>query len=146
MHQGKYVFSQIMETVVRYQFNKCVARYRGEYRVKEFSCWEQFLALVFGQLSFRKSLRDVVVCLNAHQGKLYHLGFHYSVTRSTLAEANEHRDWRIYRDFAMLLIAEARKFYVNDKSFNLDLDGTVYLIDSTTIELCLKMFPWASLI
>jgi len=136
MHQGKYVFSQIMETV---------ARYRGEYWVKGFSCWEQFLAMAFGQLTFRESLRDVVVCLNAHQDKLYHLGFRTTVVRTTLAYTNEKRDWRIYRDFANLLIIEARKLYVNDKTFNLDLGGTVYLVDSTTIELCLSLFSWEKL-
>ena len=146
MHQGKYVFSQIMETVVRYQFNKCVGLYRGEYWVKDFSCWEQFLAMAFGQLSFRESLRDIAVCLTAQHDKLYHLGFRSWVTMSTLARANEKRDWKIYRDFATLLITEARKLYVNDKTFNLDLGGTVYLVDSTTIELYLKMFPWARLV
>ena len=145
MHQGKYVFSQIMELVVRYKFNKCVERYNGEYWIKNFSCWEQFLAMAFGQLSFRQSLRDIAVCLNAQQDKLYHLGFKSLVTMSTLARANEKRDWRIYRDYAETLITEARKFYVNDKIFNLKLDGTVYVIDSTTIELCLNLFPWAKL-
>lgn len=145
MHKGKYVFSQVMEQVVRYQFNKCVARYRGEYWVKNFSCWEQFLAMAFGQLSFRQSLRDIAVCLTAQYDKLYHLGFKSLMTMSTLARANEKRDWKIYRDYAELLITEARKLYVNDKIFNLELDGTVYVIDSTTIELCLNLFPWARL-
>ena len=145
MNQGKYVFSQIMEQAVRYKFNKCVARHRGEYWVKNFSCWEQFLALAFGQLSFRNSLRDIVVCLNAQQGKLYHLGFKTRVTLPTLAKANEKRSWMIYRDYAQSLITEARKLYFNDKIFNLELKGTVYVIDSTTIELCLNLFPWAKL-
>lgn len=145
MHQGKYVFSQIMEQVVRYQFNTCVARYRGEYWVKNFSCWEQFLAMAFGQLAMRNSLRDVVVCLNAQQDKLYHMGFKTLTTLPTLARANEKRDWKIYRDYAEMLIAETRKLYVNDTIFNLELDGTVYVIDSTTIELCLNLFPWAKL-
>ena len=143
MNQGKYVFSQIMETVVRYKFNKCVARYRGEYWIKNFSCWEQFLAMAFGQLAMRNSLRDVVVCLNAQQDKLYHLGFKTVTTLPTLAKANEKRDWKIYRDYAETLITEARKLYLKDKIFNLELDGTVYVIDSTTIELCLNLFPWA---
>ena len=143
MHQGKYVFSQIMEVAVRYQFNQCVARYGGEYRVKHLSCWEQFLALSFGQLSFRESLRDVVVCLCAQHHKLYHLGFRSPVMLPTLAKANEKRDWRIYRDYARLLIHEARCLYVDDQSFSLDLEGAVYVIDSTTIELCLSLFPWA---
>ena len=145
MNQGKYVFSQVMEQAVRYQFNKCVAKYRGEYWIKNFSCWEQFLAMAFGQLSFRQSLRDIAVCLNAQQDKLYHLGFRSLMTMSTLARANEKRDWRIYRDYAELLITEARKFYIKDRIFNLELDGTVYVIDSTTIELCLNLFPWAKL-
>jgi hypothetical protein len=143
MHQGKYVFSQVMESVVRYKFNKCVSLYRGEYWVKNFSCWEQFLAMAFGQLSFRESLRDITVCLNAQRDKLYHLGFRFAVARTTLADANEHRDWRIYRDYAETLILEARKLYVNDKLANLDLEAAVYIIDSTVIELCLNLFPWA---
>lgn len=146
MHQGKYVFSQLMDLVVRYQFNQCVTRYHGEYWIKHFSCWEQFLALAFGQLSFRSSLRDIVVCLSAHREKLYHLGFRGTVFKTTLAKANERRDWRIYRDYAQLLITEARTLYANDPSAELDLDATVYLIDSTTIELCLALFSWARLV
>lgn len=145
MHQGKYVFSQIMETVVRYQFDQCVLRYQGERRMRRFTCWEQFLSLAFGQLSFRESLRDIVVCLNAQQYKLYHLGFHGSIALPTLARANEHRDWRIYRDYARLLIQEARRLYINDPVADLNLAGAVYAIDSTTIELCLTLFPWARL-
>src|SRR3989338_763958 len=144
MFQGKYVFSQVMDTVVRYQFNQCVARYHGEHGVKRFSCWEQFLAMAFGQLTHRESLRDVVVCLNAKRDTLYHIGFRAPVVRSTLAYTNEHRDWRIYRDLAQVLIVQARKLYVNDTIFNLDLDGTVYILDSTTIDLCLSVFPWAT--
>lgn len=145
MNQGKYVFSQIMESVVRYQFNKCVARYGGEHRVKNFSCWQQFLAMAFGQLSFRESLRDIVVCLNAQGQKLYHLGFSSLLVLTTLSRSNERRDWRIYRDYAKVLIGEARSLYARDKTFNLELEGTVYVIDSTTIELCLNLFPWATL-
>lgn len=143
MHQGKYVFSQLMDMVRRYDFNKCVERYHGELWMKHFSCWEQFLALVFGQLSFRESLRDISVCLEAHHEKLYHLGFRSRLVRTTLAYANENRDWHIYRDYAELLIIEARTFYVNDASFNRELNGTVYVLDSTTIELCLTLFSWA---
>ncbi len=146
MFQGKYVFSQIMETVVRNQFNQCVALYQGEYRVKNFSCWEQFLAMAFGQLSRRESLRDIVVCLTAHRDKLYHAGFRSVVFKTTLAKANERRDWRIYRDYTELLIKEARALYVDDGPTNLELSATVYLIDSTTIELCLNIFPWARLV
>lgn len=145
MHQGKYVFSQIMESVVHYQFNQCVNRYHGEYRVKNLTCWEQFLALSFGQLSFRKSLRDIVVCLSAHREKLFHLGFRSPIYLPTLAHANERRDWRIYRDYALILIAEARKVCVNDQISVANLDEAVYAVDSTTIELCLQLFPWAKL-
>lgn len=145
MHQGKYVFSQIMDSVVRYQFNKCVVRYQGDTRVKNFSCWQQFLSMSFGQLSFRESLRGIVVCLNAQSEKLYHLGFSSLLVLTTLSRSNERRDWRIYRDYAKVLIGEARKLYAKDKTFNLELGGTVYVIDSTTIELCLTLFPWATL-
>ena len=145
MHQGKYVFSQVMDSAPKFQFKLCVERYKGEYWVKEFSCWEQFLAMAFGQLALRRSLRDIVIGLSAMSHKLYHLGFRSVVTRSTLADANENRDWRIYRDFAEILIGQTRKLYADDKIFNLELDGTVYVIDSTTIELCLNLFPWARL-
>ena len=143
MHQGQYVFSQVMDSVVRHRFNQCVARYGGEYRVREFSCWEQFLAMSFGQLSFRESLRDIIICLTAQHEKLYHLGFRTVVRRSTLSDANEARDWRIYRDYALILIQETRSIYVDDTSFTLDLEGTVFVVDSTTIEMCLNIFPWA---
>lgn len=144
MHQGKYVFSQVMDTVVRYQFNQCVNRYRGEYWVKYFSCWEQFLAMSFGQLTHRESLRDIVVCLNSRRDNLYHLGFRAPVVLTTITRANEHRDWRIWRDLAQVLIQQARQLYAQDTAFNLDLDGTVYILDSTTIDLCLSTFPWAT--
>lgn len=143
MHQGKYVFAQIMDEVCRYDFNQCVRRYQGGRWVKNFSCWEQFLALVFGQLAFRESLRDIVVCLGAHREKLYHLGFRSVIQKSTMADANEHRDWRIYRDYAEQLIKEARTLYANDPSFSHELNGSVYVLDSTTIELCLTLFSWA---
>lgn len=145
MHQGKYVFSQIMESVARYQFNQCVQRYQGEYYVKTLTCWEQFLALAFGQLSFRNSLRDIVICLAAHRAKLYHLGFGSAVARNTLAHANEQRDWRIYRDLASLLMVKAKELYIQDELEILEISEAVYLIDATTIELCLALFPWARL-
>ena len=145
MNQGKYVLSQIMDVVVRYQFNQCVARYHGERRVKNFTCWEQFLSLVFGQLAFRKSLRDIVVCLSSHREQLYHAGFQSSIYLPTLACANEKRDWRIYRDYALILIAEARVLYAGDKTFTIEIDGAVYAVDSTTIELVWSLFPWARL-
>lgn len=134
-----------MDAVVRYQFNACVARYGGEHWVKQLTCWEQFLALAFGQLSFRKSLRDIVVCLTAHREKLYHLGFRGAVRRSTLSDANERRDWRVYRDFAALLIAEARRRYARDQPLAIEIAEAVYVIDSTTIDLCCSLFPWARL-
>ena len=148
MYQGKYVFSQIMEFVPYYQFNECVKRYKGHYRMRSFTCWEQFLAMAFGQLTYRESLRDVVICLNAQESKLYHLGFTSSkkISRSTLSDANNSKDWRIYRDFAQILIEQARKLYTDDKDFELNLEGTVYVIDSSTIELCLNVFKWARLI
>lgn len=111
--------------------------------MREFSCWEQFLAMSFGHLSFRESLRDIVICLTAQHEKLYHLGFRTVVRRSTLSDANEERDWRIYRDYALILIQEARRIYIDDTSFSLDLEGSVFVIDSTTIEVCLNIFPWA---
>ncbi len=143
MMQGKYVFAQVMELFSLYDFNGCVARYRGQHAVKVLSCREQFLAMAFGQLAYRESLRDVTMCLFAQRSKSYHLGFRATVRRSTLAEANEKRDWRIYRDFAYILIARARALYVDDNAFTLDLDGSCYAIDSTSIEMCLAVFPWA---
>lgn len=146
MNQGKYVFSQIMEFVPYYQFNECVKRYKGHYRIKSFTCREQFLSMAFGQLTYRESLRDVVICLRARESKLYHLGFSSLISKTTLARANEKRDWRIYRDFAQILIQEARRLYCDDKDFDLDLDGACYAIDSSTIELCFNLFKWAKLI
>jgi hypothetical protein len=146
MNQGTYVFAQVMRSVNRHQLNECVDRYGGNHSVKQFTCWEQFLAMSFGQLSFRESLRDVVVCLSAHQDKHYHLGFRSPIIRSTLADANEKRDWRIWRDYAQILIAQARLLYGNALPSDLDLDGSVYVVDSTTIELVLSIFPWARLV
>lgn len=146
MHQGKYIFSQLMEGVNRYQFHACAQRYDGEYRSRKLSCWEQFLALSFGQLSFRESLRDIVVCLGAQREKLYHLGFRSRIARATLADANERRDWRMYRDYAELLIKEARRLYGNNPPADLGLSDTVYVIDSTTLEVCLSLFPWARMV
>lgn len=143
MNQGKYVFAQVMEHLHYYRFDQCVARYHGERYAKNFSCREQFFAMSFGQLSYRESLRDVVTCLSSQKTKLYHLGFNDQVARSTLADANEKRDWNIYWDFAQILIKEARSLYVDDSSFTLDLQNACYAIDSTSIELCLSLFPWA---
>ncbi len=146
MHEGKYVFAQIMEQVVRYEFQLCVTRYCGERHVRRFTCFDQLLAMAFGQLSFRESLRDIVVCLNAHKEKLYHLGFRSSVVRATLADANERRDWRIYRDYAQILMKKAGPLYAKTNPSDLGLEALVYLLDSTTIELCLSLFPWARLV
>lgn len=145
MHQGKYVFAQMMDLISRYQFNRCVDQYHGAQSRQQFSCWDQFLALAFGQLSCRNSLRDIVICLSAHHEKLYHLGFRSVIRKSTLADANEQRDWRMYQDFAGLLIAQARQLYVRDKVEDLDIITPIYAIDATIITLCLNLFPWARL-
>jgi hypothetical protein len=143
MNQGKMIFSQLMSFLPGYQFKSIVQRYRGDYRVRTFTCRDQLLCMLFGQLTFRESLRDIVICLRAQQRKLYHLGLRSSVSRSTLADANEHRDWRIYAEFALMLIAEARPLY-HDDTAPLDLDQIVYALDSTTIDLALSLFPWAT--
>jgi len=142
MNLGRTVFSQLMSLLPLHAFRKCVQRYRGDYKVQSFSCFDQFLVMAFAQLTFRESLRDIESCLRAMSGKLYHMGIGASVARSTLADANETRDWRIFADFAHVLIAKARKLYCQDE-FALELDETVYALDSTTIDLCLALFPWA---
>jgi hypothetical protein len=141
--KGKLVFSQLMSFLPKYEFDKCVSRYRGHYKVKDFSCWDQFLCMSFAQLTYRESLRDIEVCLRSMQSKLYHMGFRCKISRSTLADANENRDWRIYADFAQVLIHHARRLY-SDDDFGLELAETVYALDSTTIDLCLSLFPWAT--
>lgn len=143
MHQGKYVFAQIMDALPRHDFDSCIARYHGERYAKSFSCHDQFLAMAFGQLAYRESLRDVALCLSSHRLKLYHLGFHSAVTLPTLAHANAHRDWRIYRDLAQILIAKARMLYGDEPAIGEDIDGACYAIDSSSIELCLSLFSWA---
>jgi hypothetical protein len=143
MNSGRTIFSQLMDFVPTYEFRKCVARYTGNYKMKSFSCWDQFLCMAFAQLTFRESLRDIQVCLRATQTKLYHLGIRGTVSRNTLAHANQTRDWRIYADFAQVLIAEAKTLYGAD-SFRLELENAVYALDSTTIDLCLSLFPWAT--
>jgi hypothetical protein len=143
MYHGKYVFSQLFEFLPKYEFEKCIARYQGNYKNKGFTCRNQFLAMSFGQLTNRESLRDTVSCLSAHQQKLYHLGFTFEVNLSTLALANENRDWRIYSDLAQVLLQRARKLYVND-DFGLDIEHTVYALDATTLDLCLSVFWWAA--
>ena len=142
MNSGRTVFSQLIEFLPHQEFQKCVARYGGGRYLKNLSCWDQYLAMAFAQLTYRESLRDIEACLRSVGGKLYHMGFRGKVARSTLADANESRDWRIYADFAQVLIAIARPLYVHDP-IGVDLDQSLYALDSTTIDLCLSLFPWA---
>ncbi|MFM9154113.1 MAG: IS4 family transposase [Methylocystis sp.] len=142
MYVGKLVFAQLMDFLPLHTFRRCVARYPSNYPTKTFSHLDQYLCMAFAQLTFRESLRDIEVCLRAHESKCYHLGIRGHVARSNLADANEKRDWCIYRDFANALIREARRLYAED-SFGLDLANTVYALDTTTIDLSLKVFPWA---
>jgi hypothetical protein len=142
MHTGRIVFSQLLDFFPRHEFNRCVRRYQGNYRVRDFSCLDQFLCLAFAQLTGRESLRDIETCLRAVPAKLYHCGFRGTVARSTLADANESRDWRIYADFAQVLIRRARQLYAAE-DFGVDLAQTVYVLDTTTIDLGLSLFPWA---
>lgn len=142
MNAGRTVFSQLMEFVSPYQFQLCVDRYHGNRYVKDFSCWDQFLCMAFAQLTFRDSLRDIEVCLRAQQPKLYHMGFRGAISRATLAHANRERDWRIYADFAQGLIQQARDLYHNEP-LGIELSNSVYAFDSTTVDLCLSLFPWA---
>ena len=142
MYAGQYVFAQVIDFLPLHVFRRCVARYDGERRVKRFSCLDQYLCLAFAQLTWRESLRDIEACLRAQSSKLYHLGFHSAIARNTLANANAVRDWRIYADFAQHLIGIARRLYADDP-LALELDDTVYALDSTTIDLCLSVFAWA---
>lgn len=142
MNIGRTVFSQIMDFLPLHEFRKCVRHYRGNYKVRSFSCLDQFLCMAFAQLTYRESLRDIEACLRSMQNKLYHMGIHAVVSRNTLAHANEHRDWRIYAEFAQVLIHQARRLYADD-DFGLELAQTVYALDTTTIDLCLSLFPWA---
>ena len=142
MHTGKLVFAQLMEYLPLHTFRRCVSRYPSRYPTLTFSHLDQFLCMAFAQLTYRESLRDIETCLRAHSAKLYHLGIRGGLARSTLADANETRDWRIYQDFALSLIQTARRLYAED-SFGLELKHTVYALDSTTIDLCLAIFPWA---
>jgi hypothetical protein len=142
MNEGKYAFAQVMEHLPLSTFHRCVARYSGTYKVKRFSCLDQYLAMAFAQLTYRESLRDIEACLRTQSSKLYHLGFRSTVARNTLANANAVRDWRIYCDFAQSLIGIARRLYAGE-AFGVDLKDTVYALDATTIDLCLSVFPWA---
>jgi hypothetical protein len=142
MNQGRTVFSQVISFLPDREFRRCVERYQGDIRLRGFSCWDQYLAMAFAQLTYRESLRDIEACLRSMQGKLYHLGFRGKVARSTLADANESHDWRIFADFAQVLIAIARPLYARDP-IGVDLEQSLYALDSTTIDLCLSLFPWA---
>jgi hypothetical protein len=142
MLSGRTVFAQLMTHASQKKFQTCVTRYHGDYKASRFSCWDQYLCMAFGQLTYRESLRDIEACLRAVQPKLYHVGIRARVSRSTLADANETRDWRIYADFAQGLIRTARDVYVNEP-LAVDLANTVYALDATIIDLCLSVFPWA---
>jgi hypothetical protein len=142
MNQGKSIFSQVMDFLPKHKFRQCVNRYGGNYRVRSFTCFDQFMCMAFAQLTYRESLRDIECCLRALKDKLYHMGIRGKISRSTIADANENRDWRIYCDFAQILIHQARQLYAND-DFGLQLDETVYALDATIIDLCLSLFPWA---
>lgn len=142
MNSGKTIFAQLMDVVPKYEFHKCVNRYRGNYKVKSFSCWDQFLCMAFAQLTYRESLRDIEACLRSIQSRLYHLGIRGKISRNTLAHANSVRNWHIYADFTQLLIQKARILYHNE-NFGLELEQTVYVFDATVIDLCLSLFPWA---
>ena len=143
MYTGKLIFSQIMDFMPLQTFRRCVEKYRGNFKVKKFSCLDQFFCMAFAQITYRESLRDIEVCLRSQSNKLYHMGIRGDISRSTLADANENRDWRIYAELAQSLIATARSLYSKD-AFIEELDETVYALDSTTIDLCLSVFPWAA--
>lgn len=142
MHTGEIVFSQLISHLPKYEFDKCVNRYRGNHKVRKFSCWDHFLCMAFAQITSRPSLRSTINVLQARQNKLYHMGFRSQISRSTLADANENRDWRIYADYAQVLISIAKELY-KDEEFELQMKETVYALDSSTIDLCLNLFPWA---
>ncbi len=143
MNSGRLIFSQLMDFLPMHEFRRCTERYEGNKRVRSFSCWDQFLCMAFAQLTYRESLRDIEACLRAVPKKRYHMGIKGTVARSTIAEANERRDWRIFADFAQVMISQARSLYAED-GFGVDLYETVYALDSTTIDLCLELFPWAT--
>jgi hypothetical protein len=142
MNAGKLVFSQIIDHLPLYTFQRCVKRYRGNHKIKSFTCLDQYLCMAFAQITFRESLRDIEACLRSQKSKMYHMGIRGAVSRNTLANANKVRDWRIYADFAQKLISTARRLYL-DESFGLELQNTVYALDSSTVDLCLSVFPWA---
>ena len=143
MNQGKYVFAQIFDFVSHNDFLKCVNRYNGDYKTQHFSCWKQFLCMAFGQLTHRESLSDTMLCIQANSRKLYHMGIGSAISKSTLSKANENRDWRIYQDFALLLIAQAKSLYDGDSQLEVDIKNDIFIIDSSTVNLCLSLYPWA---
>ncbi|MCK5492320.1 MAG: IS4 family transposase, partial [Candidatus Omnitrophica bacterium] len=142
MNYGKTIFSQIIDFLPMHEFRKCVNRYYGNYKIQSFSCFDQFLCMAFAQLTYRESLRDIEACLRSVQNKLYHIGFRGKISRNTLANANEKRNWHIYSDFAQILIHTARDLYINEP-LSIDLEQTIYALDSSTIKLCLSLFPWS---
>ncbi len=142
MHSGRTVFSQLIDFLPKREFDKCVRRYRGNYKTRTFSCFDQYLCMAFAQITYRQSLRDIETCLRAIQPKLYHCGIRGNISRTTLAKANENRDWRIYAEFAHMLIQKAQELYANEE-FGVQLKHATYALDSTTIDLCLSLFPWA---
>ncbi len=142
MYSGKIIFAQVLNFLPQHTFRRCVERYEGNKHVKTFTCQDQYRCMAFAQLTFRESLRDIEACLRAQRNKLYHMGIRSDVSRSTLADANERRDWRIYANFAQSLISKARGLYVNE-DFGVELNSTVYALDASTIDLCLSVFPWA---
>lgn len=143
MNTGSYVLAQLSGFIIRHEFSKCVDRYSGDYKVKDFSCWNQFLCMMFGQLTHRESVSDIITCLNAHKSAVYHMGIKQVVAVSTLTRANENRNYRIYADFAAYLLKITKPLYIKENDFVLELDNTVYAFDSTTIDLCLSTFVWA---
>jgi len=143
MNSGKYVFTQLLQFVNKYEFEKCVKQYNGDYRVRDLNCWNQFIQLFFGQLTSRNSLRDICTCLKAHKNKLYHLGIKQNVNQSTLSRANENRDWRIFADFGEYMIHKVRPLYAQSTIPNIDIDNNIFALDSTTISLSIKLFNWA---
>ena len=144
MNQGKYIFSQVVGLISHKQFQTLVTRHKGDYKVKDFSCWKQYLCMAFGQLTHRESLSDTILCLKANADKTYHLGMGDVVAKSTLSTANENRSYLIYRDLALLLIKQAKQLYLGDSDLEIELENNVFAIDATTIDLCLSTFYWAT--
>ena len=144
MNQGTYLFSQIISLISPTSFKTCVKRYNGDFKTKHFNCWRQYLCMAFGQLTHRESLSDTIVCLKANSNKLYHIGIGDAIAKSTLSTANENRDWRIFSDFAWILIKEAKQLYAGEKDLELSIDNPVFAIDASTIDMCLSLFQWAN--